>query len=113
MEKRKSLIWQVPFLLMLIVGTVLIIWQQRNMPYRKCEGPIFGTYYHVTYQSDKDMQNEITDALNRVDASLSPSPQWKRFILWKAKASSNFLIKSTVKKKRQVSKRKPRHLKAG
>ncbi len=57
---------------MLIVGTVLIIWQQRNMPYRKCEGPIFGTYYHVTYQSDKDMQNEITDALNRVDASLSP-----------------------------------------
>ncbi|MBQ4295738.1 MAG: FAD:protein FMN transferase [Prevotella sp.] len=72
MEKRKSLIWQVPFLLMLIVGTVLIIWQQRNMPYRKCEGPIFGTYYHVTYQSDKDMQDEITDALNRVDASLSP-----------------------------------------
>ena len=72
MDKRKKLIWQLPFLLLLIVGTVLIIYQQQNMPYRKCEGPIFGTIYHVTYQSDKDLQGEIEEALKRVDASLSP-----------------------------------------
>ena len=72
MDKRKKLIWQLPFLLLLIVGTVLIIYQQQNMPYRKCEGPIFGTTYHVTYQSDKDLQGEIEEALKRVDASLSP-----------------------------------------
>ena len=42
MEKRKNLIWQIPFLALLMIGTVLIIMQQRNMPYRKNSGNIFG-----------------------------------------------------------------------
>ena len=72
MNKRKNLIWQLPFLTLLIVGTVLIIMQQRNMPYIRNEGEIFGTFYHITYQSDKDLKAEIEKALHEVDNSLSP-----------------------------------------
>jgi thiamine biosynthesis lipoprotein len=32
-SRKKRLIWQLPFLALLIVGTVLIIRQQRNLPY--------------------------------------------------------------------------------
>ena len=71
-QSNKKLIWQIPFLVLLIVGTVLIIMQQHNMPYRTAEGAIFGTYYHITYQSDKDLQAEIDTALHQVDNSLSP-----------------------------------------
>ncbi len=72
MTKRKQLIWQIPFLILLIVGTVLIIRQQHNMPYIKNQGEIFGTMYHVTYQSDQDLHKEIKEALDAVDNSLSP-----------------------------------------
>ena len=75
-QGNKKLIWQIPFLTLLIVGTVLIIMQQRNMPYRTAEGAIFGTFYHVTYQCDKDLKAEIDTALHHVDMSLSPfNPQ--------------------------------------
>ena len=33
--KKKKLIWQIPFLLILIVGTIVIIRQQHNTPYQK------------------------------------------------------------------------------
>ena len=68
---KKKLIWQVPFLVLLIVGTVLIIRQQQNTPYQHNQGFIFGTVYNVTYQSDKDLNQEILTALKQVDASLS------------------------------------------
>lgn len=71
-QDNKKLLWQIPFLTLLIVGTVLIIMQQRNMPYRTAEGAIFGTFYHITYQSDKDLKAEIDTALHQVDLSLSP-----------------------------------------
>lgn len=61
-----------PFLILLIVGTVIIIGQQRSMPYQHDTGFIFGTVYHVTYQSDKNLQTEIEAELKKVDASLSP-----------------------------------------
>ena len=70
--KKKSLTWQLPFLILLIVGTVLIIRQQHNMPYQNNKGFIFGTTYNITYQHDKDLGKEILIALNQVDASLSP-----------------------------------------
>ncbi len=70
--KKKRLIWQVPFLLLLIIGTVVIIRQQRSMPYQHNEGFIFGTVYHITYQYDEDIQNEIEAELKKVDQSLSP-----------------------------------------
>ena len=76
MKKSKHLIWQLPFLAFLIVGTVFIIMQQRDMPYRSTSGPIFGTEYHITYQHDSDLQKEIMDELEKVDQSLSPfNPQ--------------------------------------
>ncbi len=69
--RQKRLLWQVPFLLLLIVGTVLIIRQQRAMPYQVNKGPVFGTFYTVNYQSDKDYHQEIKAALQEVDNALS------------------------------------------
>lgn len=63
--------WQLPFLLLLIVGTVLIIRQQRNMPYQKNTGLIFGTIYNVTYQYDRDLGDEIVAELQKVDDEFS------------------------------------------
>jgi len=63
--------WQLPFLAILIVGTILIIRQQHSMPYQKCSGLIFGTTYHVTYQFDEDLQAEVIAKLKEVDAALS------------------------------------------
>lgn len=63
--------WQIPFLVILIVGTILIIRQQHSMPYQKCSGLIFGTTYHVTYQFDEDLQAEVIAKLKEVDAALS------------------------------------------
>ena len=67
----KKLLWQVPFLLLLIVGTVLIIRQQHDQPYQHNKGAIFGTTYSITYQSGDDLHDEILAELQRVDASLS------------------------------------------
>ena len=68
---RKRLIWQVPFLTLLIVGTILIIRQQQNMPYQKCSGAIFGTIYNITYQYDEDLQQELVAEMDKVDEALS------------------------------------------
>ena len=71
MANKKKLIWQLPFLVLLVVGSVLIIRQQQNMPYQHDQGVVFGTIYNVTYQSDKNLNEEILAVLNQVDASLS------------------------------------------
>jgi thiamine biosynthesis lipoprotein len=70
-RKKKKLIWQVPFLILLIVGSVIIIRQQHSIPYQHDEGFIFGTIYHVTYQSDTDMKKEIEAEMQKVDDALS------------------------------------------
>ncbi len=62
---------QITLLVLLIVGVVFVIYQQRTAPYQHCEGQIFGTYYNITYQHDKDLSKEILLALNNVDSSLS------------------------------------------
>ena len=69
---KKKLIWQLPFLLLLIVGTVLIIRQQRALPYQKNSGMVFGTIYNITYECDSDLHNAIKAELQKVDNSLSP-----------------------------------------
>ena len=71
-KQKKRLLWQVPFLVLLIVGTVLIIRQQRNMPYQKYSDFVFGTTFTVSYQCDSDMNQSIKAELMKVDASLSP-----------------------------------------
>ena len=70
--KNKKLLWQLPFLVLLIVGIVLIIRQQRSTPYQKSADFIFGTSFHVTYQCDSDLTESIKTELMKVDASLSP-----------------------------------------
>ena len=70
-NQKKRLIWQLPFLVLLIVGTVLIIRQQQSTPYQKNAGLIFGTTYSVTYQCDEDLQKEIEAELKKVDAEFS------------------------------------------
>ena len=67
--RKKKLIWQLPFLTLLIVGTVFIIRQQRSIPYQHSQGFIFGTTYSITYQYDEDLKTEIEDKLKQVDAS--------------------------------------------
>ena len=70
--KRKKLTWQLPFLVLLIIGTYIIIRSQNTTPYQHNQGYIFGTIYNITYQSPKNLNDEIVAALNEVDASLSP-----------------------------------------
>ena len=70
--KKKKLIWQIPFLALLIIGTVLIAMQQRSMPYQHDEGMVFGTVYNITYQYDSDLKQDIEAELQKVDNSLSP-----------------------------------------
>jgi len=68
---HKRLMWQLPFLVLLVVGTILIIRQQQSMPYQKCSGSIFGTVYNITYQHDRDLQKDIVAKMNQVDRALS------------------------------------------
>ncbi len=70
--KRENLKWQLPILLVLIVGTVYILRRQSQMPYQKDTGKIFGTIFHATYQSDKNYFEDIMAELKKVDNSLSP-----------------------------------------
>ena len=71
-KQKKRLMWQLPFLTLLIVGTVLIIRQQQNVPYQKNADFIFGTSYHISYQCDSDLSAGIKAELMKVDQSLSP-----------------------------------------
>ncbi len=69
--KRKRLLWQVPFLTLLIVGTVLIIRQQQNTPYQHNTGMIFGTTYNITYQYEDNLKSELEAKMLQVDSALS------------------------------------------
>lgn len=71
MKSKKKLFLQSAFLLFLIAGTIVIVRQQRSMPYQKDSGFIFGTVYNITYQSDKNLKESIEAELNKVDLSLS------------------------------------------
>ena len=71
-RQKKKLMWQIPFLILLIVGTVLIVRQQQPQPYQQSSDFIFGTAYKIVYQHDKDLGKEIHEELMKVDFSLSP-----------------------------------------
>ena len=104
-NRKKRLLWQLPFLTLLIVGTILIIRQQHATPYQKNTGLIFGTTYSVIYQYDEDLQGEIEKELKKADGefsmfnSQSVVAQINRGE--KPKLSSNF--KDVFKLARQVS----------
>lgn len=67
---NKQLKWQLPFLILLIVGTVLIL--KKQVPYQTDQGIVFGTMYKITYQSKENLKMEIESELQKVDNSLSP-----------------------------------------
>ena len=67
MNKR----WHLPFLIFLIIGTIIIVGENKPT-YRTQQGKIFGTLYTITYEHNEDIQSLIIDALQAVDASLSP-----------------------------------------
>ena len=70
-KQKKRLYWQVPFLLLLVAGTVWIIKNQRDTPYHTNEGLIFGTNYKITYQYADDLKEEIEAQMLLVDSALS------------------------------------------
>ena len=70
--RNKKLIWQLPFLVLLIVGTIVIIRQQNSIPYQNNKGMVFGTTYNITYQCDSDLHASIKAELQKVDDALSP-----------------------------------------
>lgn len=59
------------FLLLLIAGTVWIVRFRGTSQLRTAQGGIFGTTYHVKYESPQPLDAEILAELQRVDASLS------------------------------------------
>ncbi|MBR3455936.1 MAG: FAD:protein FMN transferase [Bacteroidaceae bacterium] len=82
-EPRKKQWWHIPLLLFLIAGTIYIIrtnnpdgtpksgaWPQQEV--QRCEGAIFGTFYHITYQYSHDIEDSLVAVMNEVDRSLSP-----------------------------------------
>ena len=73
---RKSLYWQIPFLVLLIAGTVFIARQNRRATeglavFQHEEGLVFGTVYHLTYQSPRSLKQEVEAALKQVDGEFS------------------------------------------
>ena len=71
-KQKKRLLWQLPFLTLLVIGSILIIRHQQKMPYQKSTDFIFGTSYSVIYQCDSDLSKSIKNELMKVDRSLSP-----------------------------------------
>ena len=82
--RNKGWWWRIPFLLLLMVGTVLIIRHHSSKPdagkaktakayteWQENEGMVFGTIYHIKYLCDNDLQKEYEAALDSVNNSLS------------------------------------------
>lgn len=70
--KNKKKVWLRSLLLaFIIIVIVIIMMQQHNSPYQHNTGFIFGTVYNITYQSDKNYQQDIEAELKKVDNSLS------------------------------------------
>lgn len=70
----KKLTWQLSFLVLLIIGTIVIL--QKQPPFQTDQGFVFGTVYKITYQSNENLKGAIEAELKKVDHSLSPfNPQ--------------------------------------
>lgn len=85
--KNKKAILQALFLAFLVVASIFIIKNRRGYSlasrqlqpgtevmqsgYLMNTGSIFGTIYHITYESKVDLKPEIEEAMNEVDQSLS------------------------------------------
>lgn len=70
-NKNKRFIWQLPFLTFLVIGSILIVRQQHNMPFQHDNGFIFGTVYDIKYQCDSNLQQSVKAELDKVDKAMS------------------------------------------
>ncbi len=59
------------FLLFLVGGTVYILRRHDGLELQTSEGPVYGTVYHVQYEHDAQLDEEILRVLKTVDFSLS------------------------------------------
>lgn len=69
MKKLRPFQWLL--LLAFAAGTIwIVIGRSRNHLFQN-EGPIYGTFYHIKYEFNRDLQPEILHELARVDSSMS------------------------------------------
>ena len=71
MDKKKGKYIKLALLSLVVIATVLVATTQRNAPFHENKGMIFGTFYQITYQGSKDLQEDIETELLKVDNSLS------------------------------------------
>lgn len=62
----------IPLVIAVVVIVVVMLMQKRDVSYQHDTGMVFGTTYNVTYQHDKNLQEDIEKELEEVDFSLSP-----------------------------------------
>lgn len=55
----------------LLVLLLALVSCSGRLTYRSAEGKVYGTFFHVSYAADKDLQREIRAEMERVNASLS------------------------------------------
>ena len=69
MNHKRNFLWAG----LLVLATIwILVRHNRILPYQNNQGKIFGTLYHITYQSDEDLHELIAAELDRFDGSLSP-----------------------------------------
>lgn len=94
------------FLVVLIAATVWILRFRGTSALRTAEGAIFGTTYHIKYESAQPLDSAILAELQRVDASLSVfNPQSTISLLNSGKADkADAMLYEVLQKSFQVSK---------
>lgn len=68
---KKSKYLKLGILSAVVIIVMLVVSKQRNVPYQKNSGFVFGTVYNITYQCNEDLQKDIEAELKKVDNSLS------------------------------------------
>ena len=56
----------------LLVGllcSLLLLGCDQKIPYRHAEGKIYGTFYHISYESAEDLQQEVHQEMELVNVS--------------------------------------------
>lgn len=61
-----------PNIILSIILLYLVSTSCSDSSYRKCEGAIWATTYHITYKSNRVLDDSILSVLQRVEMSLSP-----------------------------------------
>lgn len=70
------------FLLLLLAGTIWIVWGRGNRQMYENTGGIFGTVYHIKYEHTTDIHEKILASLHEVDTLFSlfkPNSELSRF----------------------------------